>query len=265
MIEKYDATVTKVDQKQPGYIMVKCVGLLGDEDTELPMWVRPAFDWGWFYIPEIGEIVEVEVLTGSPQDEIVDQMAINNLDIQWRGKRHYTNATMDPKSGSTAATVHPDFTSENYGKRRGFATPAGHVIVFDDTAGKTKIWITWSKMKDDKVNVTQMVFDTDGTFKVNVLGKHSIHLKEDEVEIKLSDGAAAKITGKDANAATVLGDGGVKAAIADHLKTLWNNNKSIHSDVHKHPTAFGLSGPADVPAEAWNTAIESTKLKFPDG
>lgn len=51
-IERHDATVTNNGVKQlDGSIKVKCVGLLGDEDSELPMWIRPVFDWGWFYVP----------------------------------------------------------------------------------------------------------------------------------------------------------------------------------------------------------------------
>ena len=282
--ERYDATVTKIDEKQPAFIKVKCSGLLDDEETELPMWVRPVMDWSWFYVPDIGEQVEVEVVTGSREDEIEDQMSIDNLDIQWRGKRHYTAEEVDEKSGAKPRTIHPDFTSENYGKRRGFATPIGHIFLFDDTEGKTKIYLTWVKEKDNTTDISTILLDSDGTIKHSIFGgkhsthlrdnewevkldegKHTILLKENEISITLDEGVGATITGKDADATTVLGDGGVKAAIADHLKTLWDNNKSKHSDVHKHPTAFGPSGPADVAAEAWDSAIESSKLTFPDG
>ena len=89
-IAKYWATVTNnVDPENRGRISVACVGLLGDEETELPMFVEPVHDWGWFYIPDVGELVEIEVIESSDEDEQHGQMSIDNLDIKWRSKRDY--------------------------------------------------------------------------------------------------------------------------------------------------------------------------------
>ena len=264
--ETYPATVTSnQDPEERGRIRVACVGLLGDEDAELPMFVEPILDWGWFVVPDVDEIIEIEVVTASHMDENFGQASIDNLDIKWRGQRFYGNS-----EGDEPTVVHEFFTAENYGKRRGFATPFGHVIMFDDTARAPKIVITWTSEKqetaDDKIS--QITFDTDGSVKLSVLGKHSIHLKENEIEMKLAEGAALKIIGKDSAAATVLGDGGVKAAIADHLETFYTSLIKVHLEALFVPTAFGPSGPASAgigPAPTWDATINSNKLRFPDG
>ncbi len=59
--EEYDAIVTSINPKDPpGYIRVACVGILGDEEAELPNPIAPMFDWGWFYMPDIGETVQIK-------------------------------------------------------------------------------------------------------------------------------------------------------------------------------------------------------------
>jgi hypothetical protein len=275
--------VTKVNEDDPpGYIRVVCAGLLGDEEAELPLPVAPCFDWGWFYIPDIGETVEVEVVTTSVEDESFAQSSIDDLDITWRNKRYHTSD--ETEKGTEARPVHPDFTSENYGKRRGFATPVGHIFLFDDTEGKTKVYLTWVKEKDNTDDVTTLLFDSDGTAKLFIFGgKHFVHLKENEyelnldegkhtfvmkeneLEVKLDSGASAKVVGKDGDTVTTLGDGAVTATISQTLEEFWTNSVLIEFLKHKHPTAMGPSGPPDTPLPNWEPAINSTKLKMPDG
>lgn len=263
--ETYPATVMATnDPDGRGRIRIACVALLGDEDAELPMWVEPLHDWGWFYIPDVNEIVEVEVVTASSLDENFGQSSLNNLDIKWRGQRFYGNSEADEPT-----VIHEFFTAENYGKRRGFATPFGHVIMFDDTEGSPKITITWTseKQSTDPEKISQIVFDTDGTIKLSVLGKHFIHLRENEVEIQMDEGAGLLLTDKDADTTTVLGDGAVKATVADHLETFYGTLKSFIEGAIV-PTAMGPSGTilaGSGPAPTWDGAINSSKLKFPDG
>lgn len=262
--ERYPATVTSNDDPdQLGRVRVNCAGLAGDEEGELPMWVEPALDWGWFLIPDVGEIIEVEVNTGSEQDESFQQASIDNLDIKWRGVRFYGNEDADEPT-----PINEAFTT-NYGKRRGFATPAGHYFIFDDKEDDTKIIVNWVQKKDaGEEEISQIVMSKD-SIKVSYLKKHTIELKDNELEIKLGDGASLKLTDKDGDATTVLGDGGVKAAIADHLKTFYNTLKGKLDtfDNHTHPTAMGTSGPPNptIGADSWDDSIESSKLTFPDG
>lgn len=265
--ETFPATVMATnDDEQRGRIRVSCAGLLGDEDAELPMWVEPIPDWGWFYVPDVDEIVEIEVVTGSNLDENFGQASIDQLDIKWRGQRFYGNSEADNPTVINAA-----FTEVNYGKRRGFATPFGHTVMFDDTDGSQKVAMTWVQEKqagsDTPEKLSQIILDSDGTVKLSVLGKHSIHLRENEVEIALSEGAGLLLVDKDASTTTILGDGGVKAAIADHLETFYGTLKTYIEGAIV-PTAMGPSGTilaGSGPAPTWDSAINSSKLKFPDG
>lgn len=282
-IEKYPAVVA--DNKDPdkrGRIQVKCSAILGDEETKLPMWLEPCFDWGWFYIPDVGEIVEIEVKTNAEQDESFGQSSINCLDAKWCGKRYYGN-----EEGDAPTPIHDDFKT-NYGKRRGFATPLGHIFVFDDTDGKASISLTWTD--GDKKSV--MLFDTDGTIKLTNKDDQFIHLKDgecvvslgggtdvltlkdSEVNIKLASGDGIKITGAGVGAAAVIGDGAVKAAIANHLETFYTSMVKTTIETwagllngHVHPDAFGGTGPFPCPLvmPTWTPNINSGRLKFPDG
>ncbi len=225
-IEKYDATVTAVDEEQLGRIRVSCAGLLGDEDSELPDWVLPKFDWGWFYIPDVGEIVEIEVTTGSETDEIPGQSSIDGLDVHWTGtgKRYLTNESVEGQN--EVRIIHDEFKT-NYGKRRGFATPAGHIFVFDDTDGSEKIILSW-KHDTSKQSVT---FDNDG---ILVEDKHGnvIRMKDGSMEtegtqIDLKNGKINLLDGADE-----------KVMRGDTTKT-W-------LDTHTHPTGMGPSGPPTV-------------------
>lgn len=265
--ETYPATVTATnDDEERGRIRVACAALLGDEDAELPMWVEPLHDWGWFVIPDVDEIVDIEVVAGTDLDENYQQASIDQLDVKWRSKRYYGN-----EEGDEPTVINAVFTEENYGKRRGFATPFGHTLLFDDTDGGQKIVLTWVQEKqagsDAPDKLSQITLDSDGTIKLSVLGKHFIHLRENEVEIQLNEGAGLLLTDKDAATTTVLGDGGVKAAIADHLETFYGNLKSYIEGAIV-PTAMGPSGTilaGSGPAPTWDGAINSNKLKFPDG
>lgn len=264
--ETYEATVRKNDDDENrGRIKVTCVGLLGDNETELPMWVEPKYQWGWFTVPDIGEVVEIELTNSTETDESYGQSSIDVPDIQWTGVRYYTDNAEEDNAEPTE--IHPDFL-ENYGKRRGFSTPLGHVFLFDDTSGKSKVYITWVKEKDgDK---SQILIDDDGSVSFDVLGKNTLHLQSGPVfEIKLDNGAALKIENKDALATTTLGSGAVSATIAEHMEVLWTSMKTAveaHINAHKHPSGLGETGPPTSPlvVPPWTPIIKSSKLKFPD-
>lgn len=82
--------------------------------------------------------------------------------------------------------------------------------------------------------------------------------------LKIADGASIEWSGSAATAQLIVGNGAVKAAIADHLQQLWGTLKSWLEAVTV-PTGMGPSGtPINTPATAWNTNINSNQLKFPD-
>lgn len=187
--ETYPATVTvNEDDEQRGRVRVACAGLMGDEESELPMWVEPAFDWGWFFVPDVGEIIEVELTSASEEDEHFGQASIDNLDIRWRGKRFFTEAEgtvgeedQDPEVD--ARKVHAEFLT-NYGKRRGFATPWGHIILFDDTDGDHRISISHSAEQlphgeqfEDETKYSRLEIEPDGSIKAQLIGKHVFHFQ----------------------------------------------------------------------------------------
>lgn len=187
--ETYPATVTvNDDDEQRGRIRVACAGLMGDEESDLPMWVEPALDWGWFYIPDVGEIVEIEFTTSSEEDEHFGQASIDNPDVRWKGKRFYTTGEgtvgeQDQDPEKDARLVHSEFKT-NYGKRRGFATPWGHVIIFDDTDGDHRISISHSAEQlphgeafADETKYTRIEIEPDGSIKAQLIGKHSLHFQ----------------------------------------------------------------------------------------
>lgn len=270
--EKYDATVTvNEDDENRGRIKVACVGLLGDEETELPMWVDPVFDWGWFYVPDVGETVEVEAAVSSDEDEANGQMSIDNLNIRWRNKRSYTDDI--PQNPDTQATpIHPDLL-ENYGKRRGFATPHGHVFLFDDSPSSPTIQLTFQKTPIQvgtpplPMMFSRLEFESDGSLKATLLDKTVLHLQTDgkKLVVEIDGGAGMELAGKDAQAVATIGDGGKSAVIAEALKTYIDSQIKVKYDAHIHTTAMGNSGPPAEALPAYDDAITSTHLKFPDG
>lgn len=177
--ERYPATVTSIDDpEQRGRIRVACSGLLGDEESDLPMWIEPVLGWGMFIVPDVGEIVEIEVVTGSDEDEQYGQASIDNLDAKWVGKRYFGN-----EEGEAPTPVPTDFLT-NYGKRRGFATPGGHVVVFDDTDGKRKISVTWNN-EDNKKSYFGM--DENGSIVIGTHTGHTIYMNAKDGELTIID------------------------------------------------------------------------------
>lgn len=266
MTEKYPAVVVSSDDpEQRGRIRVSCTGLLGDDDAELPQWVEPKAPWGWFLIPDPGEQVEIEVVTHNDEDESYGQSSIDGMDPQWTGVRY-----LGGEEAQTPAPLH-DFFKENYGKRRGFATPFGHVLVFDDTDGKSSIAIHYATAKaagTDAEKLHSIVLDKDG-IKQTIAKKHSFHFKPDgSVEATIDEGAGFKVNGKDADAVMTVGDGAKHAAIVEALEAFYTNtvkpfieNILVNTSMGPSATVIASVGPAP----DWDPAINSSKLAFPDG
>lgn len=244
-VATYPAVVTfNEDPEQRGRIRVSCAALLGDEESEVPQDVEPVHDWGWFVVPDIGEIVEIEVVEGSSEDEQKGQMSIDNLDIKWRAARFYGN-----EEGDTPTPINPAFLT-NYPKRRGFATPAGHVVMFDDTKGSEEILLSW------KDGTSSMQIDKDGQVTIKNKDGATIVMNTDG-SIVLSNAAGASINMDAANdkitaTATLLELNGASeaAVLGDAFKAYF--------DTHVHPTGVGPSGPPSVPMPA---STLSTKTK----
>lgn len=178
-LERHPAVVTSTDDpEQRGRIRVACAAISGDEDSELPDFVEMAPQWGWFQLPDVGEVVEIEVITGNEHDESFGQSSIDTLNATWRCVRFYGN-----EQGATPTPIHDDFKT-NYGKRRGFATPNGQVLWFDDTQGQEKIQLTW-KQGDSKFQY--LTFDETGSAILANSTGSLIHLDAKNGEAKVID------------------------------------------------------------------------------
>jgi len=255
--QRYIAEVTKnEDPQKRGRIVVKSFDFSGDDETDLldsddeeNGWIEPALDWGWFYIPDIGETVEIEVLASTPGDILPYQSSVMNPKITWRGKRF--PADLGKREDGSSVTVKegarpiPDEFKVNY-KRRGFATPLGHILYFDDTEGASEISLSW---KENGI-------------------VHTLSLDKDGLKFLVDDGESLKVSLAGADATALLGDGAVKVAIANHLQTFYTTAitgiKPTFDD-HIHPTGMGPSGKSVTQFPAWNSAINSSKLTIPDG
>lgn len=161
------------DPEQKLRIKVKCAGLLGGEGAAITEWIPPKLTWGFVVLPDIDEQVEIEVTTGSDTDEVKGQSFLDSPDMRWTGVRFQgPNAYNDM------------FSSANYGKRRGFVTPAGHVLMFDDTAGSEKINLVWHN-QDDSYAMFSM--DEDGSIIIANKNGSMVYLNAKDGELAVID------------------------------------------------------------------------------
>jgi hypothetical protein len=267
-LEKYEATVTNIDDPDMlGRIKVACVGLMGDEETEIPQWVEPNLQWGWFVVPDVGEMVEIEEKESPDHDDSFGQSSIENMDLRWTGRRTWTSESTDQKN---VATPIPEEFKNNYPKRRGFKTPNGHLFFFDDTDGLQKINLVWHQ----KGKYQYITMDENGSTIIANKNGSMIYLNSKDGEVTIIDehgnnivtcDTGIKIVDKNSNFIelnqnfiqivsqkniTLLGsDVTLKSATVNLLdnandKVIKGDTfKSTVYDVHTHATAFGPSGP----------------------
>lgn len=216
--EKHIAVVANTDDPEKRFrIKVKCAALLGSEDVVLNRWVEPAFNWGMVLLPNVDEQVEIEVNAGSDKDEVEGQSFLENPDIRWRGTRY-----QGPDAYESM------FTDTNYGKRRGFATPAGHILMFDDTEGSEKINLVWHSSEN---GYAMFSMDEDGSIvlankngsmlylnaanrELALIDEHGNSFSSASTGIKIIDATGNIIELKD-GAIQVLGQGGVTISCTD--------------------------------------------------
>lgn len=227
-VERFWAKVAANDDEfKRGRIRVVCPDLTGEPEKVLPMWIEPQLDWGWFMIPNVDEVVEIAVPMMSDGDQFYGQSAILDADIRWRGKREYHEG-----EGFGAKTSIPDeFVEEgHYPRRRGFATPAGHILFFDDTEGQEQIRLSLALSEGGGGEFAYIDFDKSGNILLSNAGTGVVFLGKGAAEA----GAAAWV---------VRGDE-------------WK----AWAETHTHPTGTGPSG---LPAQPIPAAVlsETTKVK----
>jgi hypothetical protein len=104
------------DSDKKGILKIECPTIATGEALECePIfhYVDSAKQAGSFWIPEVGSQVEVEI-------ECEEDSEVTDLNPRWK-------CTVYP-----TGTV-PEVFQENYPKRRGWRTPEGHILYFDDT------------------------------------------------------------------------------------------------------------------------------------
>lgn len=262
MILKETATAVVADNQDPDQafkIKVKCAALMGSEDAVYAEWIPPKLAWGFVIVPDIGEQVEVEFPGKSDTDEVKGQAFLDSPEVRWTGKRYQ------------GPDAYNEMFLANYGKRRGFVTPAGHILMFDDTEGSEKINLVWhnadnkyamfSANEDGSIILANangsMVYLNADAKEVAVIDEHGNSLSTNDKGIKLVDKSGGFVD-LDANnkliqlqAGTIYAGGltGTEPGVlADQLLTVFR--------AHVHPTGTGPSGP---PTEAPPSAFDVIK------
>lgn len=224
--ERHVATVSANDDPEKrARIRVTCPSLVGDDETPIAGWVEPALDWGMFVIPDVGEVVEIEVTVGADTDESYRQSAIDQLNPRWRGTRFY-----DTRADQPRAIPHDDLVAINYAKRRGIQTPKGHTLVFDDTDGQESVSISWR----NAAGKLQRIEVTDNLLTVSFDGAPPVHPAIAEHLQALYEALKVKLDLHDTH-------------------------------VHPTGVGPSGPGAPLIVAPAWDSNINSTKLVIPDG
>lgn len=165
------------DPEQRGRVKVKSATLAGlNADTadanEWPDFIDPAFpylassdqevtDAGWFFVPDVGVAVELELTVSAPRDRSIGEASIASPAIRWR-------AAIMSKGVDGPAT---EFTT-NYPNRRGWKTGRGHLFFFDDTEDDEKI----SLQQENVHGISFWDFDKDGSFQLATSKGHLLFM-----------------------------------------------------------------------------------------
>lgn len=249
MIQRQQAVAVVADNQDPEKrfrIKVKCAALLGDEEAVLGEWIMPKLLWGFVLVPDIDEQVEIEFTAGSDTDSSPGQAFLDSPDIRWTGIRY---------QGTTA---YDEMVKANYGKRRGFVTPAGHVLMFDDTKGAEKINLVWHSAAggyamfsmDEAGSVLlankngSMVYLNADAGELSVIDEHGNSLSTNAKGLKLVDksGGFVDLDG-DAKMIQVMASTIFLGGQAGAEPGVLGNKMVLLHDAHIHPTGTGPSGP----------------------
>jgi len=173
-------------------------------------------------VPDIGELVEIVAVTGASDDEQPGTISIVSMNLRWRGVRLWGNT-----EGDTPTPI-PDVLKTNYGKRRGFATPVGHVLWFDDTEGQEALALRWQSKAGDQASVG---VDQKGTVTITNKNGATVTMDADQKQLAVADengntivmDSTPAITVTDANGNSVtLDSNGVTVNVASGSKCAVN-------------------------------------------
>jgi hypothetical protein len=179
---KYSAIVK--DNRDAGELGVVLVSVPAVFPAEEPVPARAALPYGMFFVPENETHVWVEFEGGDPAAAL------------WTGVQHIPGSWA-PEAAKNPPTV------------RAFKTAAGHLLIFDDTAGSESILLT------DGANTHELRFDASGITLTDGVNGHVIALGSSAVTVTHGGGVAkvsleASAVKAEAGASTLeLGPAGV--------------------------------------------------------
>jgi uncharacterized protein involved in type VI secretion and phage assembly len=263
----YLAQVTSVDDPtKQGRILVLCAEVGNNVAPEI--WAYPAFpgagdDRGWFWPPEVGDVVWIAYPRGR----------LNNSPVYFGG--FSASGRVPPELGYPAG-------DNTVPTRRGFVTRMGHSFTVNDEAGQEAVALTWRKPPSAPTgnasasrdgDSASLVFDSSGSITLKaannstvvidtVAKKITIDDKDNSNTITIDAGGVTIKTGQkvtidgatafDVNAAAVnLGQFPTEPAVLGQQLLGWLAR-------HTHATGVGPSSP---PVEPPTPALLSTVVK----
>lgn len=219
------------DPEKRGRIKIKSASITGEPEnpTELPDWIEPCLDWGWFYVPDVGEEVEIEFIVESDTGEDTRYQAfLEHPNYRWRGKRAAS-------AGGDAPANVPALLKTNYGKRRGFYTPAGHVLFFDDTDGMETINLVWRGgpaaapgAPADK-RYAFLTFDPDGSVILANRSGSMIYMNAASGQVSLIDEHGNTLTTSETGVTIVDASGGIVKLAENSIQVIGQGNVTINA------------------------------------
>ena len=255
--------VNHPDGQMLGRIRVICPDFVGGkEDTVLDEWVDPVLDWGWFYIPDIDEMVEIEIMVASGEDRVPFETAILAPVMRWRGTRYWGGEKTD------SPRPIPDDFKTNYGKRRGFATPGGHVLVFDDTPGKSSVRITWHDKEAGEDKYSFIALDEKGSVVLSNKAGTTVFLDAENKGFTIvdengntfaTDSNGSKLIDKFGNIIQMK-DGVVDVVSQGGVNVTAANNVTVSCDKVEIKAAHGIKLGSGLPAPLENAALRGDDL-----
>ena len=175
------------DPEKRGRLKVASASLVGIDGNlnplEWPDFIEPVYPYlassddnvsnaGWFFVPDIGVAVELEVAVSGPHDETPGMTSIEAPDIRWRGCLHAHGVDGFPA----------DFVGDDYPNVRGIQTKAGHHILFNDVKPEVRL------LQVNADGNSFLSFDEKGSIILGTSKGHLIYLNQDDGEVMVSDG-----------------------------------------------------------------------------